>query len=280
MLPIFIIAFFFSCNDSQTINFDGLQGYYKYDIIDYRTGQPKDSLFSCLTISHFRHSDTLKIYNSILGVYLGEGNKFLYVWSVNEMDGKLVPKTFTFLNKSMPVHYTWSVEKEIGFSSGTFEKKFKILSNDTCLNIFSRKLDHVLLLEQRDWIDVGGMWEVQLFGFDKTDKLVFFHQYIDTDLGKDSTKQLHTGLHPDEKAIDFNNYFYHEIKDYLILVKFIKSDSISKIDCKNWETKNTPYARKWLVRTNKLADLIPPAKAIERAELSSKNTKILPQNQE
>ncbi len=260
MLVVFAIGFLISCNNRQTINFDGLQGFYKYDIIDYKTGRLKDSLFSCLTISHLKHSDTLKIYNSILGVYLGKDSKFLFLWSVNEVGGKLAPQTFTFLDKSFRTNSSWSVEEEIGLKSGTFERKFKILNKDTCLRVFSKKLDHILLLEQRDWIDVGGMWNVQLFGFDKTDKLVFVHKYIDISSFKDTTKQSHDETYSNKKVIDAGNYPYHEIRDYLILDKFIKSDSISKSDCQNWENKNTQYAKKWLGCKKETEDDIPPTR--------------------
>ena len=69
---------------------------------------------------------------------------------------------------------------------------------------------------------------------------------------------LHSRLYPNNTVIHTENYTYQEITDYLILDKFIMSNSISDIDCENWENRNTQFAKKWLSWRNDLEDFIPP----------------------
>jgi hypothetical protein len=262
LLTIFII----SCSN-DSIDFNSIQGFYSYSIIDFKTGNVKDTLFSCLTKSKLRESDTLKIYSSILGLHLGKRNSLFFLWSVDEVNGKLVPQTFTFYNKSHPTNYTWSVEEKIGFESGTFGRKFKVLSKDTCLNVFSTRLDNILLLEQRDWIDVGGMWGIQLFGFDKNDKLVYLHKYVESKPWSELTKKSHSKYYPNQIVVHTKNHTYQEIKDYLVLSKFTYDNSITEKGCDEWESKNSKLAKEWLDWRDDLIDYIPPPRpSIDNSE--------------
>ncbi len=256
-LIILLVVFFMSCSD-DSIDFKGIEGFYTYNIIDFKTGHVKDTLFSCLTKSKLEESDTLKIYSSILGLHLGKSDKLFFIWSVKEINGKMIPATFTFLSKSYPAHYTWSVEKELGFSSGTFERKFKILSKDTTLNVFSTRLDNILLLEQRDWLDVGGMWHVQLFGFNKKDKLVYMNKYVESKPWSELAQKSHAKFYPGQSVVHTEKYTYHSIKDYLILSEFIYDDSITEKKRVEWESKNSKVAQNWLDWRDDLSDYIPP----------------------
>lgn len=255
---LFLLSVFLISCSKDSIDFKSTQGFYRYNIVDFKTGNVKDTLFSCLTVSKLKQSDTLKIYSSIFGLHLGKRNKLFFLWSVHEVNGKLIPQTFTFLNKSYPAKYKWRVEDEIGFESAIFERKFELLSKDTCLSIFSTRFEHILLLKQMDWLDAGGMWRIQLFGFYKNDKLVYLHKYVESEPWSELTKKSHSKYFPNQSIIHTENHTYQEIKDYLVLSKFIYDDSITENECNEWESKNSKLAKEWLDWRDDFIDYIPP----------------------
>jgi hypothetical protein len=122
----------------------------------------------------------------------------------------------------------WSIENEIGFESSTFEVQLKILSHDTTITKDFFTINNILLLEQRDWIDVGGVWQVQYFGFDKSNRLVFSHKLVESPSGTE----------------------IYDIGNYLVLDKFIPAVSFEEIEHENWESKNSPNAKRWLFLIN------------------------------
>ena len=255
---ILALIIFPSCSDNNSGEFSKIRGYYHYNVIDFTTGAIKDSLFACVTISKMDNSNALKVESSILGLLLAKENKLFALWHVDEIGGKFVPQTFTFLDRSLKSKAAWSVEQELGFESGTFERKFEILNDDTSLTISSKKLNGLFLLEQRDWIDIGCMWNVQLFGFDSDSRLIFVHKFVESEPWDELSKRTQKRLYPEETVIHDSKHTYDNVSDYLVLHEFIPDQSISDEEREQWENKNSSYSKQWLHWKTEFEDFIPP----------------------
>ncbi len=164
---------------AQKINLKNIEGYYEYLRICDSTKTIIDSV-RCKFIFLNNASDDLPIIEADLidFIFLTD-TSFLYLWSVEVNDNKLEPTYFKLFQTNLKKDETWSLKSETGFGSGTFGIEFKCLSMDTTIAIKPLKLDHLKLIEERRWVDVGGIWDTRIFGFDKEYKIAYYEHYYD-----------------------------------------------------------------------------------------------------
>ncbi len=234
-IVLFIILtcyFILSCSSSERLHYNTLQGFYEYYIIDHKNNQVKDTLFSVIEFEGYKNNNLMQMFDDVLGTVFYTRAKVQKLWDVkNTNEGQF----FTLFNSKFKSGYEWSLEREIGFSVGSFERNFKCLNTDSTIELSKQIiLKDLTLVQQRDLIDVGGFWEATNYGFDNNHRLVFLSKYI----------------------INPRNNKIHEKNDYLILKEFYPIEKFKENDQNEWRSKNSTFSIKWLNEFHGRDDII------------------------
>ena len=158
-------------------------GYYEYLNYKYNDLRRIDTLRCKVQfVRDFKNSFDIVKYD-LLDLMLTDSNGISGIWSVDSINSTLIPKPYKFYNVNLKAGDTWRTEDELDSESGTFEWRFKCLSKDTTLIPFpGYKFENITLIEKRIWQDVGGVWCIIEYGFNKNHQIVYKKNYCEEGL--------------------------------------------------------------------------------------------------
>ncbi|MEJ2627347.1 MAG: hypothetical protein P8078_02145 [bacterium] len=214
------------CTNYNEINIYHLQGFYKYQIYQNENHRVIDTLYTAIIVKGMYNADSIKSTIDLLGPVIITKNKILGIWDIKTTEtNENKAECFTIYKTHMDKNESWSLENELGFEVGSFQRNFKCLSIDTSISLTPEKsINNIVLLEQKDLIDVGGFWEVRHYGFNKEDQIVYYSEYVQNPRDTSIIKK----------------------KNFLILNNFYFRKEIKESEYKKWLEKNSKESRKFL----------------------------------
>lgn len=240
-LYILLMIMIFSCKSNikgEIIDYHKIQGLYKYFVIDQNNQRIIDSVYTSVIIKQDQNKDTLILSSNLMGLIYGTKNKFLGIWPVDqENNSKIKFSFYTRYFSDLKTGQKWDMEEDLGFSINLITRKFECINSDTTINIDTNIiLNNITLVEQKDFMDVGGLWNVIQYGFDKDHKTVFYRKLL---------RDVKTNA-----IIRWNNY--------LVLDEFISKSKIDSSEYNHWIDNNSEDAIKWLKDSYDLNNIAPP----------------------
>lgn len=244
-LYILLMILIFSCKSNiknEIIDYPKIQGFYKYFVIDHNNKNIIDSVFTSVIIKQDQNKDTLKLSSDLMGIIYGTKNKFLGIWPIDQENN--ATSKFGFYTRyltNIKTGQKWDMEKELGISIPLITRKFDCINNDTTININKNIiLKSIILVEQKDFMDVGGLWNVTQYGFANDHKMVLYRRLL---------RNLKTNA-----IIRWDNY--------LVLDEFIFKSKIDSSEYHQWINNNSEDAIKWLDNSFEFDNIAPPPRPI------------------
>ena len=201
----FSILLFLSCEEKTEDSESITSGLYCYHVIDDTTGKVIDSLFTFEQLFRQVNGDSLILVNDFFSFFISGHGKLFQVFGDLQVElifNPFVPPT-TFYN----------------YSGGSWKLEYSSIAIDTTIILFdSIRVEHCNILRKREWLDVGGFWRSKLYGLDKNNKIVYFH----------------------ENLICPRNPKFNESHDYYVLAKYLPKKNLTGEEVDLWHLKNSP----------------------------------------
>lgn len=239
-LTLFLSQIFLTCTMQKTIDYRKMEGYYQYTVYDYKTHQPVDTVYSTVRVLNSIPPDTLVVDIDIYRTFLGTPTTLRGILGIYKKNDKLIPWTYRVFDTRMKNGSVFYVGIDL-YGEGC---RACVGQNFTCKNTNmtieispERELENILLLEERNWHDIGGYWDVMQYGFDKDFKIVYKRGF--------------------NERRPWDNKRMTDFTDYLILEKFIPDTSITDIEHDKFVSRSP-----WTSWRHKLEDYIPPPRPI------------------
>ena len=234
------------CGRNGVIDYNKIQGFYEYLVIDHENGSVIDTLYATARIYPDDAKDTIRFRHNITGFLFGTKNKFLNLWDVVEINNKEKELLNTVYFTDVKDGDHWSLNEELGLRRGTRIVEYSCVSIDTNITFKSGiTLKDIVLILKKDWIDVNGFWDATYYGYDQNHKVVYINEML---------------INPRDNSI-VRKY------NYLILKKFIYQNKWSNLDSCEWVGKNSIESiRLFHNNFNYLKDIPPPPPPPEMVE--------------
>ncbi len=225
------------CSHDQAIDYNKIQGFYEYLVFDHNTGSVVDTLYATARVFQWRGRDTIRFDHNITGHFFGTENKFLGLWSVDEVDNKYIARYYTFYSTDVKAGDNWSLNEELDIGRGTFIEEYSCLSTDTTISVNSDIVfKDIVFIIKRDWVDVGGFWDTTFYGYDKNHRLVYLNQML----------------------INPRDNYIHNKSNYLALNSFIQKEKWSSSDSSKWVDRNSIESKRLFYNNSDYLKDIPP----------------------
>jgi hypothetical protein len=222
IILLFLCAFILvKCSINNPSMIEAISGYYKYEIVNDKN-ETIDTLF---TTAQFKIQNKDEYFvgtiDLIGNVLIKEGTIF-GLFDIVEYDStSLQIQKYTIFRNTFVTNEGWSIENEIGFEIGTLNVEYLCVSTDTTLSFHQKNnFKDIILIERRDFIDVGGFWEIRRYGFEKNGIIVFFSY---------------------QEKYEKSDVSFRKLR--IILNEYIPASSISQFEYDNWISRNSRSAK-------------------------------------
>ncbi len=233
IIMVFVICCISSCTPDERDNWYFSGGLYEYLLLDPDSYAILDTVYSIESVNKVINNDSIFVFNDFLrNILITEGKIFGTFFNSNE-DELLFYKIHSF---NLSSGDQWSLEDEIG-PVLHFPVVYRCIAVDSTIEYRTNKFEDITIIEERSFINVGGMWDVFQYGFDKDRRIVYVRNFIEID---------------EEHEWEF--------KFFMVLNEFMPKKELPTERVKAWRNKNSDKVKKLLFREiddNKLLQLPP-----------------------